>query len=67
MRLLAGVYISLASFIDDDLVDFLEEHWESKDKEILKKTSRIFKDVMEEMDRLRKEIEDFRPTELPTP
>lgn len=66
IRLLAGAYISLASFIDDDLVDFLEEHWESKDKEILKKTSRIFKDVMEETDRLRKEIKEFKPTELPT-
>jgi hypothetical protein len=51
---------------NDDLVDFLEEHWDTEDKEILKKTSRIFKDVMEDMDRLRKEIEAFKPTELST-
>jgi hypothetical protein len=64
MRTLAGVYISLASFIDDDLVDFLENDGESIDKE---KVKRIYAEVLEEMGRLRKEMEEFRVTELPTP
>ena len=64
MRLLAGVYISLASFIDDDLVDFLESDESSFDKEKVKK---IYTNVIEEMERLRAEIEAFKPTELPTP
>lgn len=36
MWLLAGAYISLASFIDDDLVDFLENADEGSDKEKIK-------------------------------
>jgi hypothetical protein len=64
MRLLAGAYISLASFIDDDLVDFLENADEGSDKEKIKK---IYTSVIEEMERLRAEIEAFKPTELPTP
>lgn len=64
MRLLAGAYISLASFIDDDLVDFLENADDSVDKE---KVKRIYTSVIEDMERLRAEIEAFKPTELPTP
>lgn len=63
MRMLAGVYISLASFIDDDLVDFLENDGEAVDKERVK---RIYAEVLEEMERLRKEMGEFRVTELPT-
>lgn len=64
MRLLAGAYISLASFIDDDLVDFLENDESNFDKE---KINKIYTDVIENMERLRKEMEEFKPTELPTP
>lgn len=63
MRLLAGAYISLASFIDDNLVDFLENDESSFDKEKVKK---IYTSVIEDMDQFRKEIEEFKPTELPT-
>lgn len=63
MRLLAGVYISLASFIDDDLVDFLENADEGPDKEKIKG---IYTSVIEDMERLRAEIEAFKSTELPT-
>lgn len=63
MRLLAGAYIALASFIDDDLVDFLENAHEATDKEKIK---RIYTDVIEGMSQFRKEIEEFRPTDLPT-
>lgn len=63
MRLLAGAYIALASFIDDDLVDFLENADDAKDEEKIK---RIYADVIDSMDQLRKEIEEFKPTKLPT-
>jgi hypothetical protein len=63
MRFLAEAYVSIASFIDDDLVDFLENADVSKDKEKIKK---IYLDVIEDMEKLRKEMENFRHTELPT-
>ena len=63
IRLLVASYISLASFIDDDLVDFLENADEGSDKEKIK---RIYASVTEDMERLREEIEAFKPTELPT-
>ncbi len=63
MQLLAGAYISLASFLDDDLVDFLENDESNFDKEKIKK---IYTAVLSDMERLRKEIEEFRPTDLPT-
>ncbi len=63
MRLLAGAYISLATFIDDDLVDFLESDESNFDKEKIKK---IYTDVIENMEKLRREIEEFKPAELPT-
>lgn len=64
IHFLAGAYISLASFIDDDLVDFLENADEGSDKE---KVKRIYTSVIEDMERLRAKIEAFKPTELPTP
>lgn len=63
MQLLVGAYISLASFIDDELVDFLEGDESSFDKEKLK---RIHTSVIKDMKRLRAEIEAFKPSELPT-
>lgn len=66
MQLLVGAYISLASFIDDELVDFLEESNDDSDKEKVKKVSSIYEDVFKEMERLRKEMEEFDPFELPT-
>jgi hypothetical protein len=63
MQLLAGAYISLASFLDDDLVDFLENDESNFDKEKIKK---IYTAVLSDMERLRKEIEESRPTDLPT-
>ena len=64
--MLAGAYISLASFIDDDLVDFLEECDENLDEKKIKEISKIYKTVLKNIDRLRKEMEDFDPFELPT-
>ncbi len=64
MRLLAGAYLSLASFIDDDLVDFLEEHWNSEDPGAIQKTRRIFTRALKNMERLRDEIRAFDPTEI---
>ncbi len=66
IQLLVGAYISLASFIDDDLVDFLEECDENLDEKKIKEISKIYKTVLKNMDRLRKEMEDFDPFELPT-
>lgn len=60
IRLLAGAYISLASFIDDDLVDFLEES-DTESEETREKTSRIYKEVLKNMRRFRKEIRKFDP------
>lgn len=62
MRALVGAYISLASFIDDDLVDFLESDDSSFDKEKVKK---IYTNVIDEMDQLRKEIEEFKTVDSP--
>jgi hypothetical protein len=63
MQLLVGAYISLASFIDDDLVDFLESDESSFDKEKIK---RIYEAVLDDMEKLREEMEEFDPFELPT-
>lgn len=57
MRLLAEAYVSLASFIDDDLVDFLENADDGSDKEKIK---RIYTNVIKDMERLRAEIEVFK-------
>lgn len=55
---LVGAYVSLASFVSDEEVDFLIVHYETKDKEILKKISSIYKKVSEDMDQLRNEVHE---------
>jgi 2-phospho-L-lactate guanylyltransferase (CobY/MobA/RfbA family) len=62
MQLLVGAYISLATFIDDDLVDLAEEGSRNSEEKI----KEIYRDVIVEMDKLRKEMEEFKPTELST-
>lgn len=56
IRLLVASYISLASFIDDDLVDFLESGDTKKRKG---KVVRIYNRVFKDFERLRKEIKSF--------
>jgi hypothetical protein len=60
IRLLVASYISLASFIDDDLVDFLESGDTKKRK---RKVVRIYSRVFKDFERLRKEIMNFNPFE----
>lgn len=62
IRLLAASYISLASFIDDDLVDFLES---SDTKKRKRKVIWIYNKVFREFEKLRKEISQFDPFEVP--
>jgi hypothetical protein len=62
IRLLVVSYISLASFIDDDLVDFLES---SDTKKRKGKVIRIYNRVFRDFEKMRKEIEAFDPFELP--
>lgn len=63
IRLLVASYISLASFIDDDLVDFLESGETKKRKG---KVIWIYNKVFRDFEKLRKEIQKFDPFELPT-
>ncbi len=63
VRLLFAAYISLASFIDDDLVDFLESGDTKKRKG---KVIRIYNRVFRDFEKMRKEIQTFDPFELPT-
>ena len=58
IRLLVASYISLASFIDDDLVDFLESNEVQKRKG---KVIRIYNRVFKDYEKLRKEIMAFDP------
>ncbi len=58
MRLLVASYISLASFIDDDLVDFLESDEVKKRK---RKVIWIYNKVFRDFEKLRKEISSFDP------
>ncbi len=60
IRLLVASYISLASFIDDDLVDIAEAN---TDKEKIKE---IYLMVLSDIETLKGEIEAFDPFELPT-
>lgn len=60
IRLLVASYISLASFIDDDLVDFLERDEVKKRKG---KVIWIYNRVFRDFERLRKEIQKFNPFE----
>ena len=64
MQLLSRAYISLASFIDDDLVDFLEVNLESEEKEKIEKVSSIYKSVTSDIEKLTSEIKKFDPTEI---
>lgn len=60
LRLLAAAYVSLATFIDDDLVDFLESDDANLDKGKLKK---IYTNVIESMEQLENDIRTFNPLE----
>ncbi len=64
IRLLVASYISLASFIDDDLVDFLESYDTKKNK---RKVIRIYNRVFRDFEKLRKEIVAFDPLSTPDP
>lgn len=64
IRLLVASYISLASFIDDDLVDFLESGDTKKRK---RKVIRIYNKVFKDFEKLRKEIVGFDPLSTPDP
>jgi hypothetical protein len=63
IRLLVASYISLASFIDDDLVDFLEGYDTKKNK---RKVIRIYNRVFKDYEKLRKEIQAFDPFDIYT-
>jgi hypothetical protein len=58
IKLLVASYISLASFIDDDLVDFLESDETKKRKG---KVIWIYNKVFRNFEKLRKEIQGFDP------
>jgi hypothetical protein len=62
IRLLVSSYISLASFIDNDLVDFLESDEVKKRK---RKVIWIYNKVFRDFEKLRKEISSFDPFEIP--
>lgn len=64
MQLLAQAYISLATFIDDDLVDFLEMDREIGDTGKIQRAKRIYEKVMRDMEKLRNEISTFDPTKM---
>ena len=54
IRLLAGAYISLAGFVDDDDIQFAENNPKSK------KTRAIYLKVLEDMETAKKEIREFK-------
>jgi hypothetical protein len=54
IRLLAGAYISLAGFVDDDDILFAEDNPKSK------KTRAIYLKVLEDMDQAKKEMREFK-------
>ena len=54
IRLLAGVYISLAGFVDDDDIRFAENNPKSK------KTRVIYLKVLEDMEHAQKEMQKFK-------
>ena len=57
IRLLAGAYISLAGFVDDDDIRFVENNPKSK------KTRAIYLKVLEDMEQAKKEIREFKLVE----
>ena len=54
IRMLAGAYISLAGFIDDDDIRFVENNPRSK------KTRAIYLKMLEDMKQAQKEIREFK-------
>lgn len=54
IRMLAGAYISLAGFIDDDDIWFTENNPRSK------KTRAIYLKMLEDMERAQKEMREFK-------
>ena len=54
IKLLAGAYISLAGFVDDDDIRFVENNPKSK------KTRAIYLKVLEDMEQARKEMQEFK-------
>lgn len=58
IELLVGAYISLASFVSDEEVDFLIVHYGTEDKEMVKKISIIYEGVSHDMDQLKNEIRE---------
>lgn len=54
IRLLAGAYISLAGFVDDDDVRFAEENPKSA------KTKAIYQKVFDDMETAQKELHQFK-------
>jgi hypothetical protein len=54
IRLLAGAYISLAGFVDDDDIQFAENNPKSK------KTRAIYLKVLEDMEIAEKEMREFK-------
>jgi hypothetical protein len=54
IRLLAGAYISLAGFVDDDDIRFAEDNPKSK------KIRTIYLKVLEDMERAEKEMREFK-------
>jgi len=54
IRLLAGAYISLAGFVDDDDIRFVENNTKSK------KTRAIYLKMLEDMEQAQKEMREFK-------
>ena len=54
IRMLAGAYISLAGFIDDDDICFAENNPKSK------KTRAIYLKMLEDMEQAQKEMREFK-------
>lgn len=62
--LLVASYVALATFVDDDVVDFLESDWNGGDKEKIKRAKKIYKKLIRDIERLRGEIRAFDVTEV---
>lgn len=54
IRLLAGAYISLAGFVDDDDIRFAENNPKSE------KTKVIYQKVLDDMEQAQKEMREFK-------
>jgi hypothetical protein len=58
IELLVGAYISLATFVSDEEVDFLIVHYGTEDKKELKEISRIYQKVADDIRVLETEIRE---------